>query len=114
MDGTPGYVTVEQAARELAVPARTVRERVRRGLMAGVKLTPRMLLIPQGEVEAWRGRRPRPGRKPKQPTGAGEVPPLVARLDATRAAIARGRTFEDSVAVIRAARDERPDVLVGS
>lgn len=35
-----------------------------------------------------------------------EVPPLVARLDATRAAIARGRVFEDSTAAIRAAREQ--------
>ncbi len=40
-------------------------------------------------------------------TSDGTVPPLVARLDATAVAIARGRVFEDSAGVIREAREER-------
>jgi hypothetical protein len=35
------------------------------------------------------------------------LPPLIARLDATRAAISRGRIFEDSATVIREANEER-------
>jgi hypothetical protein len=37
------------------------------------------------------------------------ISPLVARLDATAAAIARGRTFPDSTPIIRADRQRWPD-----
>ena len=85
--------------------------RVRRGLMAGLNVNGRLLLIPRHEVEAWRGRgRLRPGPKPARKAarrGEDDIPPLVRRLDATAAAISRGRMFEDSAAVIREAREER-------
>ena len=35
------------------------------------------------------------------------LPPLIARLDATRAAISRGRIFEDSAIAIREGHEER-------
>ena len=46
-------------------------------------------------------------KQPALAAPAAEIPPLVARLDATCAAISRGRTFEDSADVIRASREER-------
>lgn len=46
------------------------------------------------------------------PGKSGKVPPLVARLDATRAAIMRGRRFEiDSAELIRDSRKERSGEL---
>jgi excisionase family DNA binding protein len=106
------YLTVEQAAHELGLPARTVRERVRRGLMAGTKVNARLVLIPREEVEAWRGRgRIRPGRKPPPASDNGEegevISPLVAAFDAFRAQFPGGYLFPCAADVIREARGEQ-------
>jgi hypothetical protein len=46
------------------------------------------------------------------PRNSGDVPPLVARLDATREAIMHGRRFDiDSAQLIRESRKERFDEL---
>lgn len=52
-----------------------------------------------------RGKSAKPS-PPESEMGPG-LPPLVARLDATCAAISRGRVFEDSTKAIRAERDAR-------
>lgn len=64
--------------------------------------------------------RPMPGHRvsvlePASPseTKPEAIPPLVAHLDATRAAISRGRVFEDSAEVIRQARAERDAAISG-
>ena len=57
-------VTVTQAAAILGVDERTVRHRLRRGDMAGQRVSPRLWLIPRAEVERLRGAgRFKPGRK---------------------------------------------------
>jgi excisionase family DNA binding protein len=107
------YLTVEQAAKELDTPARTIRERVRRGLMAGTKVTPRLVLIPRSEVDAWRGRR-RARSKGKVPPGFivvnGEViTPLMAEIDAFRAQFLEGYLFPCAADVLREIRDEQDE-----
>lgn len=62
------------------------------------------------EIRAYRARK-RSGEAMPEAQAASkaqpaEVSPLVARLDATAAAIARGRVFEDSTPVIRADREQ--------
>ncbi len=42
--------------------------------------------------------------------GRADLPPLIRRLDATRAAIGRGRVFPDSTAIIRAEREHQSDL----
>lgn len=63
------------------------------------------------EIRAYRARK-RSGEAMPEAQAASEaqpaaVSPLVARLDATAAAIGRGRVFEDSTPAIRAAREEQ-------
>ncbi len=61
------YMTVAQAAAELGMSARAVRNRIERGEMKAERLNPRLLLIPRAEVDRWRviGRL-RPGPKPRR------------------------------------------------
>jgi excisionase family DNA binding protein len=60
------YVTVQQAATELGLSLRGIRERIRRGDMRADRLGERVWAIPREEVERWKqlGRQ-RPGPKPK-------------------------------------------------
>ena len=69
MTGRP-LLTVQEAAVELGITVRGVQERLRRGAMQGERVTPRLWLIPRGEVERWKvlGRQ-RPGRKPGRKPG---------------------------------------------
>jgi excisionase family DNA binding protein len=63
-------VTVTEAAAQLGLSARAVAYRLERGMMQGVKVNPRLWLVPSDEVERWRGRgRLPPGRKPKTAEG---------------------------------------------
>ena len=59
-------LTVAETAQELGLTVRGVQERLRRGLMRGERVSPRLWMIPRAEVERWRtlGRQ-KPGRKPK-------------------------------------------------
>jgi excisionase family DNA binding protein len=61
------YMTVAQAAAELGMSARAVRNRIERGEMKAEQLNPRLLLIPRAEVDRWREiGRLRPGPKPRR------------------------------------------------
>jgi excisionase family DNA binding protein len=61
------YMTVEQAASELAISARGIRARVTRGEMRAERLGARLWAIPRDEVERWRtlGRQ-KPGPKQRK------------------------------------------------
>jgi excisionase family DNA binding protein len=61
------YVTVQQAADELGLSLRGIRERIRRGDMRAERLGERVWAIPREEVERWKqlGRQ-RPGPKPSK------------------------------------------------
>lgn len=58
------HMTVGQAAAELGMSPRGVRERIERGEMQAELVTPRLLLIPRAEVERWKALG-RPKRGPK-------------------------------------------------
>lgn len=64
--GDMDYITVQQAANELRLSARGVRERIERGEMTADQLGPRLWAIAREEVERQRliGRF-KPGPKPK-------------------------------------------------
>jgi excisionase family DNA binding protein len=60
-------VTVTEAAAELGVSGAAINKRLQRGDMRGVKVNPRLWLIPAEEVERWKQRgRLRPGPKPRE------------------------------------------------
>ena len=60
------YLTASEAAAALGLPLRTVQYRLRRGLMRGVAVNPRLWLVPRAEVERWqRQGKLRPGPKPR-------------------------------------------------
>ena len=63
-EGTRDMVTVAEAARELGVSIRAVQNRIRSGEMNAEKVTPRLYLIPRGEVERWKPIGKRPGGRP--------------------------------------------------
>jgi excisionase family DNA binding protein len=67
--GMDEFMTVTQAADTLGLAVSTVRTRLERGQMQGLRLHPRLWLIPRAEVERWRplGKQ-RPGRKPRSST----------------------------------------------
>ena len=57
--------TVAEVAELLGLSVRGVAHRLERGQMKGVKVNPRLWLVPRDEVEAWKGRgKLPPGRKP--------------------------------------------------
>jgi excisionase family DNA binding protein len=67
------YLTVSQAAGELGLTARAVRNRIERGELAAVRMSARLLLIPAAEVERQKAiGRLKPGPKPGR-RGAGET-----------------------------------------
>jgi excisionase family DNA binding protein len=58
------YVTVAQAAAELGISPRGVRQRIERGELTAEQVNPRLLMIPKSEIERWRGvGRLKPGPK---------------------------------------------------
>ena len=60
-------LTVTEVADQLGLSVRGVAHRLERGIMRGVKVNPRLWLVPSDEVERWRDSgRLRPGRK-RQP-----------------------------------------------
>ena len=75
--GMDEFMTVTQAADTLGLAVSTVRTRLERGQMQGLRLHPRLWLIPRAEVERWRqlGKQ-RPGRKPARPPEANAPAPL--------------------------------------
>lgn len=61
-------MTVTQAAAALGIDVATVRRHIERGLMRAEKINPRLYLIPDEEIEAWKNRpdpRLKRGPKPK-------------------------------------------------
>ena len=61
-------VTVSEAATLMGLSVAAIEKRLQRGDMRGVKVNPRLWLIPREEVEAWRKRgRLKPGPKPRTP-----------------------------------------------
>lgn len=64
-------LTVVEAADALGLTVRGVQDRLKRGLMTGERVSPRLWMIPRAEVERWKevGRLKR-GRKPKTEKGA--------------------------------------------
>ena len=80
MDGlTEDHLTVTEAANELGVNVATVRHRLSVGLLQGVKIAPRLWLIPREEVERAKvAGRLKPGPKPKDQ----RAPEVDAVLDA--------------------------------
>ena len=68
MDDAEGrdLLTVVEAAHELGLTVRGVQERVRRGLLRGERVSPRLWLIPREEVERAKAQgRLKPGPKPR-------------------------------------------------
>ena len=64
--GERELLTVTEAADELGLTVRGVQERLRRGLMRGERVSPRLWMVPRAEVERWKALgRQKPGRKPK-------------------------------------------------
>lgn len=64
MEGGRDLLTVAEAAQELGMTVRGVQERLRRGMMRGERVSPRLWMIQREEVERWRALgRQRPGRK---------------------------------------------------
>ncbi|MGD9891654.1 MAG: helix-turn-helix domain-containing protein [Dehalococcoidia bacterium] len=60
-------VTVTEAAAVLGVTAAAVAKRLQRGEMRGVKVNPRLWLIPAEEVDRWRTiGKLKPGPKPRR------------------------------------------------
>ena len=60
-------VTVSEAAAVLGVSAAAIAKRLQRGDMRGVKVNPRLWLIPADEVERLRGQgKLKPGPKPRR------------------------------------------------
>ena len=63
-------LTVTETAAELGLTVRGVQERLRRGLMRGERVSPRLWMVPRAEVERWKALgRQRPGRKPSRQRG---------------------------------------------
>lgn len=62
-------LTVAEAAKELGLSERGVQDRLRRGVMHGVRIGERVWVVPRSEVEEWKKRgKVRPGR-PRRATG---------------------------------------------
>ena len=62
-------VTVTEAASELGVSGATINKRRQRGDMQGVKVNPRLWLIPADELDRWRGKgklKPGPKRRTEE------------------------------------------------
>jgi len=60
-------VTVTEAASMLGMTPAGIARRLQRGVMHGVKVNPRLWLIPTDEVERWRERgRLKPGPQPSR------------------------------------------------
>ncbi len=60
-------LTVQETAEELGLTIRGVQNRLLRGSMQGERVSPRLWMIPRGEVERWRALgKQRPGRKPRK------------------------------------------------
>jgi excisionase family DNA binding protein len=58
------YVTVAQAASQIGVSPRAIRQRIERGELKAEQVNPRLLMIPKSEIERWRGiGRLKPGPK---------------------------------------------------
>lgn len=68
------YLTVNEAARELGIGHSAMHSRIQRGEIQAVRVNARLLLIPRGELEQWRGKgKLKPGPKPKKrETGNGD------------------------------------------
>jgi hypothetical protein len=65
-NGYVEYYTAEQAAQAMGITSRALRKRIQRGDVQAMRLSERVLLVPQTEVERLRGHgKFRPGRKPK-------------------------------------------------
>ena len=60
-----GYVLVVDAATELGVTPQQVRQLIRRGRIAAVKVNPMMYLVERASVEAYKRNR-RPAGRPAQ------------------------------------------------
>jgi excisionase family DNA binding protein len=59
------YYTPEQAAQAMGITTRALRKRIQRGDVRAVRLSERVLLIPEAEVARLRGTgKFKPGRKP--------------------------------------------------
>ena len=70
------FMTVAQTAAELGLTPVGVRARLEHGLMRGIKVHPRLWLIPKSEVERWRaiGRVQGKRRHQQPPREAGDEP----------------------------------------
>lgn len=63
-------MTVQEASAALGVEGSVIRRRLLAGRMKGIKVNPRLWLIPKREVERWRqSEKPRIGR-PRRPAPA--------------------------------------------
>ncbi len=59
------YRTVNEAARELGISHSAMHARIQRGDLQVLRVNARLLLIPVGELEQWRGKgKLKPGPKP--------------------------------------------------
>ena len=60
-------LTIQEAARELELSVTGVHDRIRKGRLRGVQVSPRLWLVPREEVEhAKAAGRLKPGPKPKR------------------------------------------------
>lgn len=109
------YYTPTEAARLLSLPFRTLQSRIRNGLIVVERHGARTVLISAQEVERMRGLgplkrgpKPRRGRDQDEPRSEPSgLPPLIARLNATRAALSGNHHFECAAEAIQAERADR-------
>jgi excisionase family DNA binding protein len=112
-------LSIGEASERLGIHINTLRRWADRGMVRTVRLPSGYRRFEEEEIERmrWEMRQRRSEAEhagaQEPPAGDNAVPPLVARLDATRAAIMRGRPpFDDSTAdILRDARDERDATL---
>jgi excisionase family DNA binding protein len=92
------YVTVRQAADELGLSLRSIRERIRRGDMRAERLGERVWAIPREEVERWKqlGRQ-RPGPNPKARPGSEQRDSKQERVEWARQRIESDKQAANAV-----------------
>ena len=115
MKGRNVYYTPTEAARLLGLPVRTLQSRIRNRLVMVERHGARTVLISAQEVERMRGLgplkrgpKPRRGRDQDEPrSDSSSLPPLIARLNATRAALSGDRLFPCAAGAIQTERMDR-------